>query len=374
MLSFCHPKLLLVVLPSRPTTWILESRAGLGFSLAAFMSLGPLASDLCRIRLVAFIFVASLIFCAVGRAQANGAEPPPAAAAQQMPQADVHGQPLAVHLRPMQFNVDVVLVPVTVNDSMNRPVTGLERQNFTLLEDSVEQPIRYFSDEDAPISLGVLLDVSNSMKDKIDIAREAVLEFFRDSNPEDDYFVITFSDDPEVLADSTNSLAYIQARIGEAQPSGHTALLDAIYLGLNKMRNVKYQRRALLVISDGGDNHSRYSAREIKHMVEESDVQIYAVGIYSSVFKTPEEWNGQRLLTSITEATGGHTLTIRNASELPDAASVVSRELRNQYVLGYQAKHTNDGKWRKIKVVAHPPNMTERVEVHSKSGYKPPAD
>ncbi|HZU22068.1 MAG TPA: VWA domain-containing protein [Terriglobales bacterium] len=298
----------------------------------------------------------------------------PVAAQQQLPQRDA-AMPLVTRMRPLQLNVDVVLVPVTVSDAMNRPVMGLGKENFSLFEDSVEQPIRYFSDEDAPISLGVLLDVSNSMKDKIDVAREAVIEFFKNSNPQDDYFVITFSDDPAVLADSTTSLATVEARMGEAQPAGHTALLDAIYLGLNKMRNARYQRRALLIISDGGDNHSRYSSREIKHMVEESDVQIYAIGIYSAVFKTAEEWNGERLLKSITEASGGHTVSIRNASELPDAASAVSHELRSQYVLGYRTARANDGKFRKIKVTANPPsNAAERLQVHAKSGYKPPAD
>jgi Ca-activated chloride channel family protein len=272
----------------------------------------------------------------------------------------------------MQFNVDVVLVPVTVTDTNNHPVTGLSQTDFSLFEDAVEQKIRYFSDEDGPISLGVLLDVSNSMKEKIDIAREAVIDFFRNSNPEDDYFVISFSDDPALIADSSNSISYVRARLSEAQPAGHTALLDAVYLGLNKMRNAKYKRRALLIISDGGDNHSRYSAREIKHLVEEADVEIYAIGIYSTIFKTPEEWNGERLLTSITEATGGRTITIRNASELPAAAETVSHELRSQYVLGYQTKHAPDGRWRKIKVLAHPQSIAEHIQVHSKSGYKPP--
>ena len=281
---------------------------------------------------------------------------------------------LAVHTRPMLFNVDVVLVPVTVNDSGNHPVMGLGQQDFSVFEDSVEQPIRYFSDEDAPISLGVLLDVSNSMKEKIDTAREAVLEFFKNSNPEDDFFVISFSDSPAVLADSSKSLSYVQSRLAEAEPSGHTALLDAIYLGVNKMQHARYKRRALLIVSDGGDNHSRYSTREIKHLVEEADVQIYAIGIYSTIFKTTEEWNGQRLLTSISEATGGHTITIRNAADLPAAASTVSHELRSEYVLGYQTQHPNDGKWRKIKVTAHPQNTAQPMEVHAKAGYKAPGD
>ncbi|MBV8207343.1 MAG: VWA domain-containing protein [Acidobacteria bacterium] len=310
-----------------------------------------------------------LLFFTLGLciAAAAAAQPQPGQKAESPAPVD---QSLHVRLKPLQFNVDVVVVPVTVHDSMNRPVMGLTQNDFSVFEDSAEQKIRYFSDEDAPISLGVLLDVSNSMKDKIDTAREAVVEFFKNSNPQDDCFVISFSDDPEVVADSTRSLAYMQARLAEARPAGHTALLDAIYLGLHKMRSARYQRRALLVISDGGDNHSRYSAREIRHMVEESDVQIYAVGLFSAIFKTPEEWGGQRLLSSITGATGGRTLTIHNPAELPEAAGAISRELRSQYVLGYSTSRAGDGKWRKIKVTAHPHNAPDHIQVHNKPGYR----
>jgi VWFA-related protein len=167
------------------------------------------------------------------------------------------------------------------------------------------------------------------------LARDALAEFFNDSRPDDDYFVVTFSDSPELVADVTQSIGTLRARLGQVTPKGHTALLDAIYLGVQKLKHARYQRKALLIISDGGDNHSRFTAGEIKDMVMESDVQIYGIGIYSSIFHTPEEWSGQHLLTTITEATGGRTITVGNARELPQAAATISTDLRNEYVLGY---------------------------------------
>lgn len=267
----------------------------------------------------------------------------------------------------------MVLVPVTVTDSMNRPVMGLEKQDFTLLEDDQPQEIRYLWTEDAPISVGILLDLSRSMTNKIDDARTAVGEFFKNANPEDDYFVITFADRPRVLADATQSSESIQAKLASVTPAGHTALLDAIYLGISKLRSARYSRRALVIISDGGDNHSRYGKQDIRRIVQEADVQIYAIGIFDSFFKTPEEWAGKRLLTEITEATGGRTLTLSNPRGLPELAATVSLELRNQYVLGFHPSRTaHDRKWRRLKVKTTASRGDPPLQVHSKKGYLGP--
>ncbi len=276
---------------------------------------------------------------------------------------------LLLHMKPLRVDVDMVLVPVTVTDAMNRPVTDLEKDRFRLYEGDQPQRIEYFSKEDAPISVGVLLDLSNSMKDKMDTVRRALKEFFRTANPDDDYFVITFADRPELLADATRSVGYIQAKLADAAPRGHTALLDAIYLGLHKLRLAQYRRRALIIISDGGDNHSRYKAKEIKSMVEEADVQIYAMGIFDTIFKTPEEWAGKRLLTRITEATGGRTLTVDNVRHLPEIAAAIGWALRNQYMLGYRpTTPVSEGKWRKIRVQLTP--AATPLQVHYKRGYQ----
>jgi len=269
-----------------------------------------------------------------------------------------------------RVNVDLVMVPVSVTDTANRFVPGLGKEAFTLFEGGERQEIRHFSMEDAPISVGVLLDLSKSMTNKIDDAREALSEFFKTANPQDEYFVVTFADRPQTLADAGQSVGMIQGKLASAVPGGHTALLDAIYLGVHKLRKARYSRRALLIISDGGDNHSRYRSAEIRRLVQEADVQIYAIGIFDSMFKTPEEWAGKRLLSDITEATGGRTVTLSNAARLPEIASEISLELRNQYVLGYRPTNpVRDGKWRRINVRLNAAASSLPLHVHFRRGY-----
>ncbi len=282
---------------------------------------------------------------------------------------------LKTYTKPLRKDVDLVLVPVTITDPMNRLVTGLEKQNFALTDNGAPQEIRHFSSEDAPISLGVIFDISGSMSDKIDKSRQAVVEFFRTANPQDEFFLITFSDKPELLVDYTSSVEDIQDKLVYAIPKGRTALLDAIYLGMNRMRKAHYERKALLIISDGGDNHSRYTESEIKSMVREADVQIYAIGLFDSYFKTPEEREGPAMLTDITDVTGGRTFTITSPNELADVATKIGIELRNQYVLGYRPTNpARNGKWRKIKVKLSPPKGLPPLHVYAKTGYYAPTE
>ena len=282
---------------------------------------------------------------------------------------------LTVHSKRFRADVDLVLVPVTVTDSLNRPVIGLTRANFSLYEDGSRQQIRSFWCDDSPISVGVILDLSKSMSNKLEVAREALGKFFELGNPEDDYFVITFSDRPRLLADAGESIGSIQSQLATAEAGGHTALLDAIYLGENELRHARYKRRALLIISDGGDNHSRFTGSELKSMVEEEDATLYAIGLFDKVFKTPEEWAGKRLLTQITEATGGRTITLGNPKNLPQASSEISVEMRNQYILGYRPSNlARNGKWRKIKVRINPRADLAQAQVYARSGYKAPEE
>lgn len=278
-----------------------------------------------------------------------------------------------VRIQPLRVSVDLVLVPVTVTDVMNRPQTDLTREDFALYESEQAQQIRYFSKEDSPISVGLLLDISKSMEGKIDTERTAVDEFFKNANPEDDYFAITFNNKPRVLSDTARTTAGIQSELGLVEPSGYTALLDAVYLGVAKLRNARYPRRALVIISDGGDNSSRYKLREIKNLVAESDVMVYAIGIFDSgPFKSFEEAMGKRWLSAITDITGGRTITVDNLAKLPEASADLSRELRSQYVLGYEPRDKAlDGKWRKIKVVVARPTEAERLRSYHRQGYYP---
>ncbi|HWR36912.1 MAG TPA: VWA domain-containing protein [Clostridia bacterium] len=282
---------------------------------------------------------------------------------------------LKTHTKPMKVDVDLVLVPVTVTDPMNRLVTGLEQENFVVTDAGEKQEVRHFSSEDAPISLGVIFDMSGSMKDKIEKAREAVVEFFKTANPDDEFFMIGFSDKPDVIADFTQSIEEIQGRLVYTLPKGRTALMDAIYLGLAKMRDARHQKRAMLILSDGGDNHSRYTENEIKSLVKEADVQIYAIGMFSFNPQSPEEQMGPSTLAQITDVTGGRTFTIDNPNELSDVATKIGIELRNQYVLGYRpSKPARDGKWRKIKVKLVPPRGLPPLTVYAKTGYYAPTE
>lgn len=288
-----------------------------------------------------------------------------------VPETDFNGSGTDSRSRqqPLRVSVDLVLVPVTVTDALNHPQTSLRREDFTIYEGNQPQPIRYFSTEDSPISVGLLVDVSGSMRDKMDSTRAAVEQFFRNANPEDDYFVITFNNQPRVLSDVTQSTAGIESELGLVQPTGSTALLDAVYLGVSKLRNAHYSRRALVIISDGGDNSSRYRLREIKNLIAESDVMVYAIGIFGTgPFKTFEETMGERWLSTMTDITGGRTTTVKNLAKLPEVCALLSRELRNQYVIGYQPTDKADGKWRKIRIVTHPSDA-EQLRSYYRRGY-----
>ena len=292
----------------------------------------------------------------------------------QLPQTEPghagHNSGPETYVSSLKVEVNLVLVSASVVDQMNRQVTGLSKENFQVFEGKERQEIRHFSSEDAPISLGAIFDVSGSMADKIERARKAVSEFFKTANPQDEFFMIAFADRPEQVADFTQSAEDIDDRLLNIAPKGRTALLDAIYLGLTKMRDAKYGRKALLIISDGGDNHSRYGEREIKNLVKESDVQIYAIGVYDHYFQTDEERLGPELLEDITSLTGGRAFSIDNPNDLPDVATKIGIELRNQYVLGYRpSNRANDGKWHKIRVRVVPPKGLSSLQVHAKTGY-----
>lgn len=276
---------------------------------------------------------------------------------------------LDAHLKPLRVDVDLVLVPVTVTDAMSRPVTALRKQDFVLYEEDKPQEIRYFLAEEAPISVAVLLDVSKSMSDKVESERAALVEFFKNANPQDEYFAITFSDRPRLLARSTQSIDEIERKLMMANPGGPTSMLDAIHLAEAELRSARYKRRAIVIISDGGDNASRYTLRETKKLVQEEDVEIYAIGLFDTFFfKTLEEKLGKQWLSEITDATGGRTVTVDNRTKVPEAAATISREMRSQYVLGYRPSEVRAGKWRKIKVKVTS-LAASSLQIHYKQGY-----
>jgi Ca-activated chloride channel family protein len=311
---------------------------------------------------------------------ANPLAPPATVTVPKLGSSDVSRNTPSVKITPgkvIRTDVDLALVNVTVTDPYNRLVTGLEPDNFRVFEDNVEQEVVSFSAEDVPISIGVIFDFSGSMANKVDKAREAALQFFKTANPQDEFFLVSFNERAELTSTFTNSVEDLQSRMMMTAPKGRTALLDAIYLGLSQMRGAHNAKRALLILSDGGDNHSRYNENDIKRLVKEADTQLYAIGIYDPLGyrnRTPEELNGPSLLAELTELTGGRVFAVEHLNDLPDIASKIGMELRNQYVLGYRpSNHTHDARWRKIKVKLRPPKGLPPLSVYAKTGYYAPA-
>ena len=282
----------------------------------------------------------------------------------------------AMRVRPgeiMKVDVDLVLVPITVTDPMNRLVTGLEKEDFSIFENGGQQTIKSFTNEDAPVSIGVIFDLSGSMSSKLIRARESILKFMKTSNPQDEFFVIGFNDRPELIEDFTNSVETIEERLAMVRSGKRTALLDAIYYGVQKMKDARHERKALLVVSDGGDNRSRYTEGEVRAQVRESDVEIYSIGIFDPDAATPEERAGPALLDELSEETGGRLFRVDDLAEMGDIAEKISIELRNQYVIGYRPHDLQrDGRWRKVKVKLVPPQGLPPLTVHARTGYYAP--
>jgi Ca-activated chloride channel family protein len=273
----------------------------------------------------------------------------------------------------IRMNVDMVLVPVTITDPLNRLVTGLEKDDFQVYENNGEQRIVSFASEDAPVSIGIIFDLSGSMTSKLIRAREAILQFIKTANPQDEFFVIGFNDRPELIEDFTSSVEDIQARLATVHAGHRTALLDAIYYGIAKMSDAHHERKALLVVSDGGDNRSRYTEGEVRAQVREADVEIYSIGIFDPYAPTPEERTGPQLLDDVSSSTGGRLFRVDDVDEMSDIAEKISTELRNQYVIGYKPKDiSRDGKWRKVKVKVNPPPGLPPLTVYARTGYYAP--
>jgi Ca-activated chloride channel homolog len=276
--------------------------------------------------------------------------------------------------QPIRTETQITLVGASVTDPLGRLVTGLQQEHFRVFEDGVEQEIVRFSSEDVPVSIGVIFDMSGSMADKIDKSRQAAVQFFRTANPQDEFFLVNFNDRAQLISPFTASVDDLQDRLMYTGAHGLTALFDGVYLGLSQMRGAHNTKKALLILSDGGDNHSRYSETEVRKYVREADVQIYAIGLFDpDGGPTPEEREGPGLLGDMTMMTGGRTFVVKNVNQLPDIATKISMELRNQYVLGYRpSHHAHDGKWRKIKVRLNPPKGLPPLVVSAKSGYFAP--
>jgi VWFA-related protein len=277
----------------------------------------------------------------------------------------------------IRVNSNLVLIPVTVTDSLNRFVTGLEKEHFKLFEDKVEQVITHFASEDAPISVGLVFDCSGSMGDKLMKSREAVAQLLKTANPGDEHFLVEFSDRAQLVAGFTQKSEDIQRQLTFARSGGRTALLDAMILAMNEIRKAHNARKALVIISDGGDNSSRYTLSEVQNQVREADIQIFAIGILEPFWNrsnSPEELAGPYLLSDLAQQTGGRMYQ-GEKNELPSIASKIGTALRNQYVLGYSPSTVRkDGKYHRVHLKLVKAKGWPALHAYWRTGYYAPAE
>ena len=269
----------------------------------------------------------------------------------------------------LRVDANLALIPVTVLDPLGRLVTGLGADNFEILEDGIPQKITSFGSEDAPLSIGIVLDTSGSMGDKLALSKKAVAEFFKSANPEDEAFLVEFSNRPELVLPFTHRLANIEDQILMSRPAGLTALLDGVTLAIAEMKKAAHPRKAIILLSDGGDNNSRYNVAEVRKRLKESEVQIYAVGI--GALET-SFFPDRSLMTDLADLSGGRRYLVA-LPDLPDVAEKIGIELRNTYLLGYSPKNAaRDGKYRSVVVKVNAPRMP-KLKLSWRRGYFAPA-
>src|SRR5436305_38994 len=269
----------------------------------------------------------------------------------------------------IRVDVNMALVPVTVLDPMGHNVLGLDRENFRVFDGTEQRPIVTFGQSDAPVSVGLIFDCSRSMRDKFKIARQAPAELYAQLNPEDESFLITINDRPLLRQDFTSSFNDIQNALLFTNPEGTTSLLDGVYMGLQQLKKAHNPRKALIVVSDGGDNNSRYTLRELTSLAAEADVQIFSICLFEKP-QTVEEVDGPELLGKLTQASGGINYMITQVSEMKKAFGKVGVTLHNQYVLGYYPPEDAPcGKYRKITVKVLLPVGLPKLKIYARNGY-----
>ena len=269
----------------------------------------------------------------------------------------------------VKVDVDLIVVNASVTDAAGQPVAGLDKNQFQLWEDKVQQDIRYFSTEEVPVSVGVIFDVSSSMAAKLLAARASVAQFLTTGTTNDEYALIEFNNHVQVAQDFTTDTKEFQNRLAFVSASGSTALYDAVYLGIETLRHAHNTRKALLLVTDGEDNHSHYTFSDLKELAKESDIQIYAIGMGGFVIPTMTKGHipGTKILQDLVDLTGGQAFFTAHADNLEEICSKISASLRTEYVIGYASTNLNkDGKWRKLRFKV---SSVPRARVHARSGY-----
>ncbi|HZE68623.1 MAG TPA: VWA domain-containing protein [Pyrinomonadaceae bacterium] len=343
---------------------------------------GPVRSALISVAVCALAAFGFLTFAgAQTKPQEKTSNQPAAAETKQSPPPSQQPSPPATQQPrmgteldngPLITNTDLITLTVTVTDTYGRYVSGLSQKAFSVFDEKHQQEITFFSDDDAPVSVGVIFDVSGSMSgDKIKRARDALAKFIQTSHNADEYFLIAFNSRAQLLLDKTRNGDAVLDKLTFVQTKNQTALYDACYLGVERVQRGAHPKRALLLISDGQDNNSRYTFNEVRRLLKESDVVLYSIGILSGSDSTNAlGMEGQGILDELSGVSGGKAFFPRSAAEMDDIFEQIALELRHQYSIGYKPSNfTNDGKWHRIKVKVSPPRGLPRLFVRSKEGY-----
>lgn len=321
------------------------------------------------VRVVQLLTLSSALGLAqLGLAQYDGPITPRA-----NPRLNARVAPEPMPTADLRVDVPLVLIPVHVTTPLGVSVTDLDKKAFRVFEDGAEQQITHFASEDAPLSIGVLFDASGSMKNKIAKSAEAVAAFFKTSNTEDEFFLIEFNERAKLAVPFTRDADQIYRHVAHTRPIGRTSLLDAIHLALVQMKTAQNLRKAIVIVSDGGDNRSRYTESEVKAAMREADVQVYALGIFDpgdQPKRTREEKDGPRLLGELADETGGRHFPVESLDELPGLCARIGTELRNQYLIGYAPTNgADDGRYRHVKVSVIPQPKMPPLRTHHRQGY-----
>ena len=275
----------------------------------------------------------------------------------------------------LRIDSSLVLIPAQVTTREGSPIMGLNRKDFRIFEDGAEQAVSYFAKDDAPVSIGLLLDSSGSMRNKKKKSSEAAAAFFRTANSEDEFFLIAFDDRPRLAVPFTRDIDLLSHEISRTRPYGRTSLFDAIHMALEVMKGASHERKALVIFSDGGDNRSRRTFTAIKSDVLEADVQLYAMGIFDAEgasHGSREEAEGPQLLDQLADLTGGRHFPVLNLGTLSDVSTRIGQLLRNRYLLGYNPTNTSrDGRYRGVKLDLAAP-VDAAVHVQYRKGYYAP--
>ena len=322
----------------------------------------------------ALAVLALLSICKINRGQTPSSDAVVSIIPRAAPSASLN--PDAVRSEHLRVDAPLVLVPVHAVSAAGANVTDLAAVNFQVFEDGIEQKITYFSQDDAALSVGLVFDSSGSMSNKIDKSANAAASFFKTSNTGDEFFLVEFGERPKLVTPFTFDSDEVYRKIAHTKAFGRTSMIDAIHLALIQMKNAKNFRKAIVILSDGGDNRSRLTRGQIKGALLESDVQLYAMGIFDAgdLLRHPrEEQNGPRLLDELAEHTGGRVYPVDNLSDLESISYQLGLALRSEYLIGYMpSNRSRDGKYRRITIDLG--NRSPIPRISYRRGYYAPVE